>query len=219
MIRFYRHLVLLALIAPACGYETAVPFPHDGGAEAAAAVIPPDSSLAPDAGAAPQEDAPGLEADASVDIATPTPDGAQVADLAPTSAACTSCYQQAIAKGTCKAAKPGGCEDIPAEGLGMDPGRNPGDRALCQALDDCLKRTGCWTGDTGLLGCFCGTAANFACISGSTANGACKAEFMAATRATNDMQANMLLYNTNLPSGFAAQKYACYKTSCPDECK
>jgi hypothetical protein len=158
---------------------------------------------------------------ASADLAAPVDAGATASiDAAAVEAApastCASCYQGAIASGTCKLAVPGACDAIPAEGVG--PGKTAGDRALCQALDECMRTTGCWTTEKRATRCFCGEDTGIACTT-PAANGACKAQVMAATRATSELLAGTLFFNTNVPAGYAAQKYECYRTSCLALCQ
>jgi hypothetical protein len=188
-----------------CDHESALPFdasPRLDGQAPPADAGEPDGpeldALAPDAPAA----------DASIADAS-TDDGP---------ATCAACYQAAVGTPACRNAKPNACDDIPAEGLGMGPERNPGDRALCQQLDDCMKTTGCWTDQGGAKTCLCGTATNLECATG-TANGKCMAEILAATRTTSEVDANKRFFNTIFPSGFATQKYNCYKAACLALCK
>jgi hypothetical protein len=216
MIRVHLRFNLVALIALGCGYESAVPFPHPHDAAPEAAAPAPDTAvaaIAADAGAdlTLPADARGEEAALAADSGSPADTQA-----GETAATCESCYAEAAgtAPGSCKVARPNACEAIPPEGVGMK--RDPGDRALCQALDDCMKATKCWA-DSGPSACLCGTT-GVDC--GTTAaNGACKAQVMAATKAANEQEASLALFDPWLPASFAAQKYSCYGTTCKALCK
>jgi hypothetical protein len=214
MLRIHLRFTLVAFIAGCGGYENAVPFQHDATAPDAAPAVVADAALIPDA---PDDLAPADAAPAA-DLAADTtpPDDAQAAE---TAASCGACYAEALASatgGACKVAKANGCDEIPAEGVG--PNKSANDRVLCQALDDCMKTTKCWAGANGPSDCFCGTASKLDCTT-PKADGVCKAQIMAATKAANELLAGAMLFSPNLPSGFAAQKYACYWMSCLASCK
>ncbi len=79
------------------------------------------------------------------------------------------------------------------------------DKALCQALLDCMTSTHCAVNDP--FDCFCGTATGTACLTG--ANGVCKQQTLDATKAgTNLTDAGTRFFDFAFPSGFATQKIA-----------
>jgi hypothetical protein len=117
--------------------------------------------------------------------------------------ACLACEQDAVFSGDCDGRM--GCGHI----------TNAADRALCEALDQCMRATGCWSHDP--LDCLCGTAKGLSCAS-SAANGACKAEVQAATKTTDPLANGTLFYNLSVPAGFATQQAACDRDLCLDPC-
>jgi hypothetical protein len=117
--------------------------------------------------------------------------------------ACLSCEAGGVATGDCDPAI--GCKNI----------ANAADRALCEALDTCMRKTNCWANNP--LDCLCGTAIGTNCA-GPAANGVCKAEVQAATKTTDAVANGTLFYSLNVPSGFATQQSACDHDVCPTEC-
>ena len=227
--RFQVRLGMIALLAAlGCGYESALPFdasprldgetpPATGGTSGGTGGAVGTGGVSATGGSG---GSGGQLADAAAPADASDPDAAPAVDASTEDgpATCGACYQAAVGTPACRNAKPNGCDDIPPEGLGMGPERNPGDRAICQALDDCMKKTGCWTDQGGAITCLCGTATNIQCATG-TADGKCMAEILAATRTTSEIDANKRFFNTIFPSGFATQKYNCYKASCLALCK
>jgi hypothetical protein len=119
------------------------------------------------------------------------------------SPACLACEGSAIGTGDCDANI--GCSHI----------ANAADRALCDALDQCMRTTGCWVSNP--LDCLCGTAVGTNCAS-QAANGVCKAEIQAATKTTDPLANGTLFYSFSVPSGFATQQAACDRDVCPQAC-
>jgi hypothetical protein len=215
-------LLSLVVLAAGCSEDADLPGGPDTGATADTGASPADAAAASDT--APTPDALATaDASASPDVAdlpadaaateSGSPADADTPDATPT---CASCYREAIASGRCKLATPGACDDIPADGVGA--GKTAGDKALCQAVDECMRTSACWTAEKGVVNCICGTAAGLACA-GPAANGACKAQILAATRSTSELQAASLVFSTMVPAGFAAQKYECYHDQCATLCK
>jgi hypothetical protein len=121
------------------------------------------------------------------------------------SPACLTCEGGGVDTGDCDANI--GCSKITT---------GAADIALCQALDTCMRKTGCWAINP--LDCLCGTAVGTACA-GPAANGVCKAEVIAATKTTDAVSNGTLFYSLNVPSGFATQQSACDHDICSVECK
>jgi hypothetical protein len=119
-------------------------------------------------------------------------------------AACNTCEAGGIDSGDCDANI--GCKNV----------TDPADKALCEALDTCMRKTGCWSKDP--LDCLCGTASGTACAS-AAANGVCKAEIQAATKTTDPVANGTLFYSFSVPAGFATQQSACDRDICPIDCK
>src|SRR5439155_96485 len=117
---------------------------------------------------------------------------------------CFSCEDGGIGSGDCDPQI--GCKNI----------TNAADKALCVALDTCMRQTNCWSNDP--LDCLCGTATGTACAS-AAANGACKAEIQAATKSTDPVANGTLFYSFSVSAGFATQQSACDRDICPTPCK
>jgi hypothetical protein len=79
------------------------------------------------------------------------------------------------------------------------------DRALCQALLDCMRSTHCWLEDPNR--CYCGTAMDTACL--IEPNGVCRDQVFAATKTTNATDAGIRFYDTTYPAGYATQVIGC----------
>jgi hypothetical protein len=117
--------------------------------------------------------------------------------------ACVACEQDGITSGACE--QQIGCEHI----------ADPGDRALCEALDACIQRTGCWRSNA--IDCLCGTAKGATCA-GPAANGPCKAEVQAATKSLDPLRNGTLFFDLQVPAGYATQRAQCDHDACPIDC-
>jgi hypothetical protein len=126
-------------------------------------------------------------------------------DLSVRTAACVTCEEGGIGTGDCEASI--GCSHITT---------GAADIALCEALDKCMRQSGCWSNNP--LECLCGTAIGTACA-GPAANGVCKAQVIAATKTTDPVANGTLFYSLNVPAGFATQRAACDHDVCSADCK
>jgi hypothetical protein len=126
-------------------------------------------------------------------------------DLSARTAACLTCEEGGVGTGDCDSNI--GCSKITT---------GAADIALCEALDKCMRQTGCWSNNP--LECLCGTAIGTACA-GPGANGVCKAQVVAATKTSDPVANGTLFYSLGVPSGFATQQAACDHDICSAECK
>jgi hypothetical protein len=113
--------------------------------------------------------------------------------------ACPACEQAHVVSGECDPKI--GCANV----------TDPADRALCQALRDCMLTSGCWSNDP--MDCLCGTAQGTDCLTDAS-NGACKAAVLAAVKDTDPANVATLFYSFQVPAGFATQQFGCDRDFC-----
>lgn len=92
----------------------------------------------------------------------------------------------------------------------------------CTALDDCVRRNGCYDPSLGILPCYCGAGvASDQCQAGLEVRGACITETERATACVaNDSNCVLsLLLDLTLPSGFANYLAECRAIECSDACE
>ena len=114
--------------------------------------------------------------------------------------------------------------ESPDQGL-CDPGEgcdrltDPGDKALCQAAQQCVINNHCAVGTKSILqDCFCGSAVGAACLSAPT--GPCVGAFEAAAKSTNPPNAPSAsdaatqIFDLATPLGHAGQLIQCEHDFC-----
>lgn len=154
-----------------------------------------------------QLEEPPCNPDAAV---LPAPDAGQPEDApAPAVGACRTCEQTscAVPLAACEAA-----EGVAASG----PAAGQPRRALCTALVDCARASGC--AETTVEDCYCGPAVDpLTCLSGG-ATGVCKAAFEAAAESTDGIQVAERFNDPMFASGNAVELVRCSRDSCAAAC-
>lgn len=128
------------------------------------------------------------------------------------SAACNSCVTRSIDDPLVDEDKRCHAEDAAASCSQL----TGDDRRLCEAVEQCFRRTKCWTTDA-FEDCYCGTAKGTACAT-SAVNGACVAEVLAATKTSDPVAVGNRFYDLQYPAAHATVRLVQCEKNCVADC-